>query len=625
VSNSADRALPERALVERPWLSAEIDAWFRSGASTLLVVGSPGSGKSTALLDIERSHQVLLTHSCRYRDDRLINPLRLVERIVEALATQSSAFAAAIRTDPLSSGPHINFGDVHIQTGDVAEDGRVSGLSLSLGELSPREAFDRVVRRPWDALVARERPPGVTIVIDALDESLSWPGRETVASLLASAVAAPPRGMRFVLSARPRQEVVNHFPEAERIDLDAHSIEATADVRRLVTAVDPSSADEIARLADGNLLVATYLTNRPGLARVADPATGVLGLHQVYREFVDRELRMDIRRWRLELRPILSTLGVLRGPGVTARDLALIVGLPGPNTRDALDDLASFARPDEAGRWTLFHESFRDYLAADEEIAANPTQDLVVAERLIELCPDWWACEMPYALTNIAGHLLAAAADRAMRRHATERLATLISDARWLVARAVTGDGEQLLDDLHAVETSPHLTPGTAAASAAAAVNRQGIELRACTSPEGAARLAQQLAIGALSADVEPLRSSARALARALGAPFVDVRWLCGRRLDALRLVIPAHLTTIEKLEIAPDGLRAFSVGEDGVGKLWDLTTGSALLTLSNLRDAAVDWRHEQILVVGHDGELSLALLDQGDAVSCRLISTSRP
>lgn len=362
------------------------------------MVGGPGSGKTVALGELSRRHQVLATHFCRARDDRLVNPVRLVEYLSAAIAAASPAFAATLLRDPMAPRS-VEVGDVTVRTGAVAGGAVVTGLALTVGPLSARAAFDRLVRRPWDDTADADLPAARLVVVDALDESLSWPAAETVASLLAAVVGAPPRGMRFVVSARPLPDLLTAFPSVPRLDLDAHPEESDADVRRLVARHGVRDVEGVVRAAAGNLLVAAYLMRSPGLAGSSAP-----GLQQVYRDFVDRDLRRDLRRWRDVLSPVLATLGVLRGPGATAPEIAVLAGLPVRATRDALADSAAFTRRDAVGRWRVYHESFRDYLAADDEIGAGPEQDLVVAEHLLDrFGSDWWRCEMSYAVEHVAG------------------------------------------------------------------------------------------------------------------------------------------------------------------------------------------------------------------------------
>ena len=602
--------------VERAWLVDEIRSWLRSTSTALLVTGSPGTGKTDALAQFAREPSVVAAHFLRSRDDRLINPLRVVEKVSTAIAEAVPAFRTALLRDPFASAT-VEVRDITVQTGAVTgEAATVAGVVLAVGSLSAREAFDRHVRRPWEDMPEADRVTGRVVVVDALDESLSWPGSETAASLLAAAVAAPPQGLRFVISARPLPELVSTFPTAHRLDLDEHQDESRRDVRRFV-ARHPSLADPegVIRAADGNLLVATYLVRAPGLT--AGLPSGVEVLRAVYREFVDRELRLDRLRWRRELRPLLATLGVLRGVGALTDEIALLMDLPHAVVRDALLDCGSFAQQDPAGRWRLYHESFRDYLVSDEEIGSGPEQDLAVAQRLVSLFPDWWRCETTYAIQHVAGHLLAAITAGFGVTRGADLLAALACDARWLVRRASMGDAEQLLVDLKTAAALEGAAARESMRTAAAVLDRQAAAVRARAEAGDAARLAQQLALGALS--VEPsdreqgMRRSARDLAVDLGAPFVDADWMRGPRQAALRTVIPAHSGDVLTVAVAPDASRAFSVGDDDEkGRLWDLATGRELLTVPGVYDAEVAWPAGVAYVIDQEGDLVQVDLTSG-------------
>ena len=58
---------------------------------------------------------------------------------------------------------------------------------------------------------------------------------------------------------------------------------------------------------------------------------------------------------------------------------------------------------------------------------------------------------MTYAIENVAGHLVAAAAGGLDA--AAGHLAVMVCDARWLVRRAAAGGTEQLLSELSAAWT----------------------------------------------------------------------------------------------------------------------------------------------------------------------------
>ena len=68
-------------IVERPWLASAIEGWWGGGRDGAARGGQPGVGKTVALAGLARRRDVLAAHFCRARDDRLINPLRLVREL----------------------------------------------------------------------------------------------------------------------------------------------------------------------------------------------------------------------------------------------------------------------------------------------------------------------------------------------------------------------------------------------------------------------------------------------------------------------------------------------------------------------------------------------------------------
>lgn len=572
--------------IERPWLSALIEQWERSDALALVVTGSTGAGKTEALRDVVERRNVLFAHFCRARDDRRLNPCALVEDLSARIARMSPAFSAALQREET----RISTGDITVNTGPVSGDATVTAVWINGKHLFAREMFDRLVRRPWDSLTPQERPSTPLIVVDALDESLSWRGADTIAALMTAVVAAPPRGMRFLLSTRHLPEVTRGLIDVRQLNLDAHRAEADDDVRRLALRHGAEDPEAVVREAAGNMLVAYYGGGR----RLSD----------IYKDFVYRERCRGESHWRRLLRPVLATMGVLRSQGATAAEIAALLGMTTLEARDALADLGSFVRSDTQGRWTIWHESFRDYVVADQEIGSGPEQDLVLARRMVALFgDDWWACEMPYAATNMVGHLLSAADSNGLgRRNAMELLNDLVADSRWLVKRATLEKSDVLLAD---VEAAAAVSP--AAGAVAGALRRQITQLRRGVEPS---RLAQQLALSALATDQRELRESARLLARELEAPYVDSKWAVGPCTGSLRLIIPAHTGTVDRLCISPDHTRALSLCSDEAMRLWDLRTGNLLATVEDVGDADVAWSAG--LVVMLDGQGALSTWDLG-------------
>jgi hypothetical protein len=591
-------------IVERPWADRFITSWLGGTGATLLVHGSPGTGKTVTLTGLSGRPEILAKHFCRARDDRRTNPLRMVEELSAAIAAASPAFRAALLRDPFGAA-QLTVGNLSVSAEHVAAGASVVGVSVTMSGVSAREAFDRCVRRPWEQVAPAERPGPNVIVVDALDESRSWPGKENIADLMATVVATPIDGLRFVLSCRPLPELMARYRTADRLDLDAHRAETDDDLRRLVAASNHPDVDTdaVVRAANGNLLVAYHLLT------TSVSTAGRLDLHDVYAEFVDRELRLpDPTRWRRELRPVLGWMGVVRGAGISAPDLATLTGLGRSEVRDALNDCGSFLRQDDAGRWSIFHESFRDYLAADEEIDSGPAQDLDLAERMCARYTDWWACDMPYAVASVAAHLLAAAGGGPTRTRALRLLGDLVVDARWIVRYATSGPGGDSLS--FTVRAAAALDdPAVARATKVAVVlSRQAVQIRGSTHPVA---VAQQVALGALSAGEDVLHASARALAADLGGAHIDGVWIRGPRLAGLHTVIPAHIAAdrdwsavVDRLEISPDRARALSVGEDRRACLWDLVDGAAIATFDGAADAVAAWETGQVYVVDGEGAL---------------------
>ena len=84
-------------------------------------------------------------------------------------------------------------------------------VAVEIGTLvvntGPEDLFDRIVRAPLEALTRDQLTAPVTILVDALDESLAYTGSLTIAELVAQAGGLP-EAVRFVVTSRPRSELV---------------------------------------------------------------------------------------------------------------------------------------------------------------------------------------------------------------------------------------------------------------------------------------------------------------------------------------------------------------------------------------------------------------------------------
>jgi hypothetical protein len=118
-------------------------------------------------------------HRCKQQEFGSIDPVQVIERVASELTSSVPGYAEAL-TEFGPSEPRMTFS----QTVHHAEPGSSITLieKLTIGERNPRRAWDRVIRRPLEALERKGRlAENIVIVIDGLDEAvegfagLTWP------------------------------------------------------------------------------------------------------------------------------------------------------------------------------------------------------------------------------------------------------------------------------------------------------------------------------------------------------------------------------------------------------------------------------------------------------------------
>ena len=273
----ADRT---RDFTGREWVFAQIDHWLAAGDAprTFLLTGSPGSGKTAVAARLVQMSlgQVASEpcprlgrdafayfHFCQANSDATLSPLRFVESLSRALANRYGAFRDAL----LKAGDRDITINATQSVTTAAGGSQVQNVvieELRIGALSARSAFDRVVRSPLEALVASGFDQPVVLLVDSLDEALTFPGEENLVTLLEH-TSDLPRQARFILTSRPDKRVTAALGE-RTTDLIEDAPADVDDVRTYVEArlrarADPLRLDFARRVAEasqGNFLYARY-------------------------------------------------------------------------------------------------------------------------------------------------------------------------------------------------------------------------------------------------------------------------------------------------------------------------------------------------------------------------------
>ena len=378
-------------------------------------------------------------HFCQAQSDASLNPLRFVKSLSRALANRYEPCAKA-----LLEAPHRDIAVV--QTVGTAERGsQVTGIaiqSLHIDNLSARAAFDWAVRRPLEALCVPGFGETVVVLVNSLDEALTYSADENIALLLADVTANAqnlPRQVRFLLTCRTDSRILDLLgkPSANVV---TYALADADDVRkyvlgRLDALAEPARsnlAEGISFKSGGNFLYARYVLDN--LAAQPDVVTNLAtmtlpdGLDEIYNQFIRRELAAHSRGLGGSLLGRCWVFWPWRAPrGSPANTWSQQPGCchPRPTTL-WLPARSTWLAILPDGPFALYHQSFREFLLDDLKHNVYPVDaEQMLGETLVRAYEgDWASCDDDYALRNTPGHLtrVALALDRPLQRAARRKL-----------------------------------------------------------------------------------------------------------------------------------------------------------------------------------------------------------
>ncbi|MDM0030057.1 hypothetical protein [Variovorax saccharolyticus] len=450
----------------RAWLLPTlVDWWENSSERLFLLSGDPGTGKSmtmawlaghgaspedrVAAAQLARLREaVKAVHFCQ-ASSRNLTPQAFAENVANQLTGSVQGFSDAVAAT-LADRVQIS---VSQAVGTVATGGTLTGISIGridLGALGDESGFDRAFTLPLKMLYASGRSEPLLLLVDALDEALTYTGAITLPDLLSHLVDLPAQ-VRILATTRDEPRVLKRFPGIRPFDLIKNAGSGAEDVERYVEArlaglggfdaiLRRDFARRLATKAAGVFLYASMVLDelleqegRPGtLPELAEyPLPD--GLSGLYAAFLTRELGRDDERWFDVVEPLLGLIAVAQGHGLTTAQLSAIIG---KDIRAALWMSKPFLAGDlPAGPFRPFHKSFADFLLQDVDNPHYHIDAVEMHKRIAEHYEskhrhDWTRCE-DYGLRNLAVHL--------EHGHQSHRLRELIDEA-WMHAR-VERDG----------------------------------------------------------------------------------------------------------------------------------------------------------------------------------------
>jgi hypothetical protein len=440
----------------RDWIILAIDEWLAdpAGGPIFLLTGEPGAGKSALAGQLAlisdgavpapdgagslRAGFLAAVHFCSARDLRWITPSVFAKSLARQLSERYASYALALLQD---TAPRINVKQ------EVGQNwGRMVAVQINTLEVNAghhEDLFDRIVRAPLEALARDQLTAPVTILVDALDESLASRERPTIAELVANAEGLP-ETVRFVVTCRPRSELIRSLQRRSRRQYtlsprraddggppDEYSL-VLRDVQdhvermlrdqalsgRLAAGLTPAQfVAAIRDKSEGNFLYVRYLLqmllDRPGPITLESIAAVPTGLDDIYFEYMRRLDPAGSQAWQGEYGKVLGILAVAQAP-LSEDQIAAIAVLSPVVIRGALHKLREVLEADEGKpasqrEYSLYHRSLADFLLdrdrAEDYWLDAASQHRLVAEHYLASGPDGWRACDEYGMRYLATHL----------------------------------------------------------------------------------------------------------------------------------------------------------------------------------------------------------------------------
>ncbi|WP_406699466.1 AAA family ATPase [Singulisphaera sp. Ch08] len=418
----------------RTWLLPLLLGWLgRRKERVVLLTGHAGTGKSTVLswlagagsVPVKPDHasqlehlaaQVGATHFCDAAGGAT-DPRAFARNVARQLSDNVPGFGKALRTG-LEDRVSIT---VYQQASSLAEGSRMVGVlleNLNLDKLSGEDSFNRLFRVPLQTLYNEGYDQPLILLVDALDEALTYTGDVTLVELLGR-LADLPEQVRLILTTRPDPRVLKWYPEAKPINLVADAPPDSDDVRdyvyqRLQT-LNPSDrellTDRIAQAAQGIFLYARLIlddllprhSGTIGLEALRLPP----GLPGLYHQFLNRELGRNENRWYDVFQPLLGVLAVAQGAGLSREQVERVVR---QDVELALRVAAQYLSGFPKGPFRIFHRSFEEFLLEDAENTDYHIDAASMHRRIVTSYQrsyrDRWGEIDEYGIQHLLRHLL---------------------------------------------------------------------------------------------------------------------------------------------------------------------------------------------------------------------------
>ena len=221
----------------RHWVFKRLAEWMgdKDGSRVFLLAGGPGTGKTAIAARVVQMHLgdvpaeqfpglspgfLASFHFCQAGLDSTLSPLTFVQSLAQTLANRYPLYRTALEKQ--GSQQFVINSSVTVQ-GNVGANSSVTGVDIGQVQINilagdARPLFDQMVRRPLRELCDAVPGESIVILVDSLDEALSFHPETNIAQLL-RLVQDFPRQVRFLLTCRSNNERVYDLVGQPTLDL----------------------------------------------------------------------------------------------------------------------------------------------------------------------------------------------------------------------------------------------------------------------------------------------------------------------------------------------------------------------------------------------------------------------
>jgi hypothetical protein len=393
----ADRT---RNFTGREWVFRAIHEWLSDpdGSRYFLLTGEPGSGKTAIaaqLIQISQGESTSSTlapgflsafHFCSAGRSNWTDPRNFARSIALQLSTILE-YAKALKD---IGDKQVNI-QVDIEVGE-AKNTAIQGVVIKkfgLAGLSGQEAFNRVVLDPINILFQEGFEDKIIILIDSLDEALTYSGDKNIINIISELQDLSPN-VRFICTTRPVRLVLSHletlklhkYPlvkdsQVNQGDLYEY-IEARTNTEKIQSQLQEFNIEKqefvnhLISIVDGNFLVAYHIFSEIEADRLAlnNLSNALKGFDGIYQSFLRRFSQND---WDSNYQPILGILSVAQ-EALTEKQLRNFFAIANDaridptKLRRSLGILLQYleieykSEDEEDEAYSLHHAALREYL-----------------------------------------------------------------------------------------------------------------------------------------------------------------------------------------------------------------------------------------------------------------------